>query len=107
MNGDNTNPTSWTRRKYIEVAEEFEVPVRSVHFTTPVDIARHLNHFRAFTSVDDELPRDLLPEEAFSKYEYRLSKPSTSEGFEEVIEIPFRPCFKTPEDLRLACMWLF
>jgi len=43
---DNTNPSREARRTFIEIAKEYNVPVRCLVFKTPEDLAKHLNAVR-------------------------------------------------------------
>ena len=40
---DNTNPTADVRKRYIDIAEEFKVPIRCLYFDIPKDICMHNN----------------------------------------------------------------
>jgi bifunctional polynucleotide phosphatase/kinase len=85
---DNTNPTSQTRAEYISIAKDV-VPIRCFHVTTPPLIANHLNVLRCILGHAKKIPSI-----AFRVYESKFEPPTINEGFQAVIEIPFRITFE-------------
>jgi predicted kinase len=76
---DNTNTTIKSRRKYIEAASVFGIPVRAVYLNTPIEVALQRNALRE--------GRELIPDRAVRMYYRMLEPPTTREGFESVEEI--------------------
>ena len=73
---DNTNTTRKSRRKYVETAKLFGVPVRAIYINCPVDLALKRNASRT--------GKEHVPDNAVRFYYKILQPPSTDEGFDSV-----------------------
>jgi bifunctional polynucleotide phosphatase/kinase len=87
---DNTSPARDGRAPYIQLAREFGIPVRCFRFRTDIALAKHLNMVREKTQGVQH-----IPEIGYNIFQSRLDEPSISEGFREVIDVPFVPRFET------------
>lgn len=100
---DNTNADKATRAAWVALAQEFNVPIRCLHFTSSIELARHNNLVRALaghsvvfanllrSAATDSTQenRELLPTIAFNGYKKRFELPTEAEGFQDVIDIRF------------------
>ncbi|KAJ1928448.1 DNA kinase/phosphatase Pnk1 [Tieghemiomyces parasiticus] len=102
---DNTNPEAATRAHYIDLARAAGCPVRCLHFTAPLAVARHNSRFRAYGRLEprefivrnalaaeldhlEELPTT-IPMVVFHTFNSRLEPPTADEGFSEVLPLNF------------------
>ena len=100
---DNTNRDRKTRSKWIDLAAQFNIKPRCIHFKTPLPIARHNNAVRTLSGMVKE-KRDFLPAIAFGDYEKKFQPPELSEGFSELDEIDFK--FEgTEEERKIWSKW--
>lgn len=78
---DNTNTTVRGRKRYIDIAKAYEVPIRSIYLKCPVETAIKRNRSRR--------GKEHVPDFVIKMYATKLEPPSKSEGFDscEVIEI--------------------
>lgn len=88
---DNTNGDLDTRAVWIRLSQNFGLPIRCVFFSVPPKLCEHNNIVRALAG-DAFNPdnRSVLPHLAFSSFASRFVKPSTKEGFEDVITLEFK-----------------
>lgn len=89
---DNTNPDRESRRRYIDVAKKFGVPVRCFQFLTSLEHAKHNNRFRELTMQGKD-KQGKVNDIAFNVYKSKLLEPSLDEGFAEIVKIEFTPIF--------------
>jgi predicted kinase len=73
---DNTNTTRKSRRKYVQTAKLFGVPIRAIYINCPVDLALKRNAPRT--------GREHVPDNAVRFYYKILQPPSMDEGFDSV-----------------------
>jgi predicted kinase len=73
---DNTNTTKKTRRRYLEYAERYKVPISAVFVKCPLDIAIERNATR--------FGQEYVPERAVKMYFGILEQVDVEEGFESV-----------------------
>lgn len=87
---DNTNADESTRKHWVELGQKHGVNVRCVVLEGDPGIAMHQDALRAFggTLVNPE-KRAALPPIAFSSFAKRWSAPKLSEGFQEILTVPF------------------
>ncbi|XP_075461763.1 bifunctional polynucleotide phosphatase/kinase isoform X1 [Ascaphus truei] len=92
---DNTNPDVESRSRYIDSARKAGVHARCFVFTASIDVAKHNNRFREMTYTGKgHLPvNDII----LNSYKNKFVAPSQSEGFSEILNIHFVPCFKDPQ----------
>ena len=89
---DNTNPDKESRKRYIDVARQFKVPVRCFQFMTSIGHAKHNNKFRQLTAKDD--PKSgKVNDMVFNIYKSKFVEPTCDEGFSDVTKIEFCPQF--------------
>lgn len=81
---DNTNPSKTVRKEYIDLAKEYNVPVRSFTFNPDKNLIAHLNIVRERETNCKRIP-DIAYRIYFSKYE----KCVPEEGFQEITNVPF------------------
>ena len=93
---DNTNPEAKTRKEYIKIAEQNDVPVRCFFFDTPREIANHLNFFR-----EKLIGTRRIPDIGFNMFKSKFEEPSTDEGFEEVVVVKWFPHFSNEDEKKL------
>ena len=80
---DATNPDDKTRKKWIDIAKQYNYNVRSICMTTSIELAKHNNSYRCYY----ENKSDLVPDIAYNIYKSKFNKPDKNEGFSEIIEI--------------------
>ncbi|KAL5249654.1 hypothetical protein ACHWQZ_G018498 [Mnemiopsis leidyi] len=98
---DNTCPDEASRKRYIEVAKKYTVPVRCFVMNTTIDHARHNNRFRRIAQSGIQVPGI-----AFNTFKSRFHAPSSSEGFSDVLHINFTPYFAEKHLEELYSMFL-
>ena len=99
---DNTNPSKRSRKPYIDLAKEQNVPVRCLYLNIPTALSHHLNMFRQNQSKGKNRR---VPEVGFRVFEKEFEKPEVAEGFTEVKEVPFIPHFESSSDEQLFKQW--
>lgn len=78
---DNTNTTRKARKRYLDLAKSFGVPVKSVYLRCPLDVALKRNESR---KGEEQVPSFVV-----KFYNRKLEMPSLDEGFDscETIDI--------------------
>jgi predicted kinase len=78
---DNTNTTRRSRKRYLDIAKSFGVPVRSAYLRCPLDLALKRN--------DSRRGREQIPSYVVKFYNRKLEPPRLDEGFDscEVIDV--------------------
>ncbi|KAF5865613.1 hypothetical protein ETB97_003031 [Aspergillus alliaceus] len=79
-----------TRSQWINVAKEYNIPIRCVYFSASPTLCRHNNAVRAANQSLNPESRALLPGIAFGDYGRRFKEPMMSEGFKDIIRVDFR-----------------
>lgn len=79
---DQTNPDKETRKKWIDLANEYNYKVRLILMTTSKELSKHNNCFR---HIVFNVKR--VPDIAYNIYTSKFVKPSISEGIDEIIEM--------------------
>jgi bifunctional polynucleotide phosphatase/kinase len=87
---DNTNPDVESRKAYLKIARDAKVQARCFQFTTPRDLAEHLNMMREKLT---EGASKHVPGVAYNTYNKKRVEVSDKEGWDEVKEIEFVPDF--------------
>ncbi|GIK06854.1 hypothetical protein Aspvir_002506 [Aspergillus viridinutans] len=95
---DNTNADPNTRAEWVRVAKEFNVPIRCVHFTSPLELCKHNNAVRAANRSLNPESRAPLPGIAFGDFLKRFKEPTMEEGFSDIVRVDFR--FQGDEEAR-------
>ena len=88
---DNTNPDKESRGRYIKIANQLKVPARCFMMNVSKDHARHNNKFRELTDSKHTKISDMI----FNMYNSKYQKPDKSEGFVDVVQVNFKPSFKS------------
>ncbi|KAK3258288.1 hypothetical protein CYMTET_32661, partial [Cymbomonas tetramitiformis] len=89
---DNTNPTKVARHAFLALALAANVPVRCIILETPLEICFHLNMVRERTGGVKHIPAV-----AYNIYRSKYEEPDSSEGFSEIVKVPFSPSFDVVE----------
>ena len=85
---DATNPSKAKRQKYIEIAKEYDIPVRVFMFTVSIADAKKRNNEREKAKISvPRFSQKPVPTIAYSMYSSRFEKPSKDEGIDEIINI--------------------
>lgn len=100
---DNTSPDVETRGRYIQIAQQYKVPVRCMLFLTSISHAIHNNNFRNHTDPHYNRKVPLL---AIRQYETKFIEPVLKEGFSKIIKIKIRLRF-TDSKLKELYMQFF
>ncbi|KAG5914869.1 hypothetical protein E4U42_000273 [Claviceps africana] len=91
---DNTNRNIKTREVWVTLAKEAKVPIRCLWFQTTFAVSKHNDAVRIFNKSlaadDDNMKRKILPGMAWISFDKDFQKPSLEEGFQDIIEIPFK-----------------
>lgn len=87
---DNTNANIETRRHWVDLARSHGVPIRCIHFTAPIELAKHNAAVRSGGGpLMNPEQRTALPDIAFVDYVKRFQAPDLNEGFKEVVKVDF------------------
>ncbi|APA12430.1 hypothetical protein sscle_09g072000 [Sclerotinia sclerotiorum 1980 UF-70] len=87
---DNTNADRDIRSKWVALAAKYSVPIRCVHFLAGVQVCEHNDAVRALNQTMNPEKRKSLPKLAFTSFTSRFQKPDLTEGFQDIIEVPFK-----------------
>ncbi|KAL2049079.1 hypothetical protein ABVK25_010675 [Lepraria finkii] len=88
---DNTNSDPETRAVWVQLAQEFGVPIRCVHFTASIKLCEHNDTVRALTSGNfNPEKRTILPHSAFAGFAARYREPQLKEGFQDIVTEEFQ-----------------
>ncbi|KAJ3119184.1 hypothetical protein HK098_005699 [Nowakowskiella sp. JEL0407] len=94
---DNTNLDKETRKSYIDIAKQHDVPIRCFHFDVEIEICKHNDGFRAGMSgwmhMEEADKRERISSMVYAMGKKKFQEPTKDEGFEEVITIEFVPEF--------------
>ena len=101
---DNTHVDTETRRKFLDIANEFKVPSRAFVMTTTFEHARHNNIFRQIIDTTKEHAK--IGEALMHQYKNKYQEPSVDEGFSEIVKINFVPQFLHEEHRLIYFMYL-
>ncbi|XP_045477062.1 uncharacterized protein F21D5.5 [Harmonia axyridis] len=99
---DNTNPDKASRKKYIDVAKKYNVQCRCFVMSISFEHCRHNNKFRGLTDKSHEVIGDML----LYSYRKNVEPPDLSEGFSEIVNIPFKANFESTNSETLYRMFL-
>lgn len=89
---DNTNRDVKTREIWVTVAKEAKVPIRCVWFQTNLAVCKHNDAVRVLNKSlgADEIDRKFLPRPAWTSFDTAFQAPKVEEGFQDIIEVPFK-----------------
>eukprot|EP00752_Nemacystus_decipiens_P002205 g2097.t1 len=86
---DATNPKRNTRADWVVLARQHGATARCIFLTTPKEVCFHLNVFRGCNPCSTEEERRKVPDVVIHTWFKYLELPQSSEGFSEVIRVPF------------------
>ncbi|KAG1699803.1 hypothetical protein DVH05_012695 [Phytophthora capsici] len=81
---DNTNRDPRTRKEWIAIAKEKNLPIRCFVMDVDKPLSMHLNTFRSLTE------QKKIPDVAIHGFYKNLVEPTITEGFVEVVKVQFR-----------------
>lgn len=90
---DNTNPSTETRKIYIDLAKKYKFSVRVVKIDCPLEVAIHNTYYRSFINNGDI---GHIPMVVYHKYKKVYEEPNNNEGIKEIITVQYQ----TPVDAK-------
>ncbi|KAL0883203.1 hypothetical protein ABMA27_016639 [Loxostege sticticalis] len=99
---DSTNPDVESRSRWTSLAKQMKVECRCAKMAASKAHAQHNNKFRELMKINHVPINDIV----FHSYKNKFTEPTPSEGFKEVIEVKFNPCFEDQEAEKLYRMYL-
>ncbi|KAL1285801.1 Bifunctional polynucleotide phosphatase/kinase [Trichinella pseudospiralis] len=90
---DATNPNVDSRKPFIDLASDFNYPIRCFLFEIPYEQAVHNYIYRKIKNPEYSRPRSLI-----DFYQKIMEPPSVEEGFDSIVYISFIPDFDDPAD---------
>ncbi|XP_060535853.1 uncharacterized protein F21D5.5 [Cylas formicarius] len=94
---DNTNVDKETRQKFIQAAKNYNADIRCFVMSTSLYQMRHNNRFRELTDKSHAIVSDII---IFS-FRKNYQEPELSEGYSQILQIPFICHFDNPEHEKL------
>lgn len=85
---DNTNISATNRKLYIDIAKKYNIAIRCITFTCPIDLCKHNSHYRNFITKGEI---DVIPNIAYNMLKKKYMQPNVNEGFNNIDEVDF--CF--------------
>jgi bifunctional polynucleotide phosphatase/kinase len=98
---DNTNPSAVARGEFIRLARRYEkkiggsVFIRAIFMIEDEAVYKHLNVFRERVAFHRGYDVKRIPPQAYAMFKKNFQVPTTSEGFDQVVTVPFVPRFKS------------
>lgn len=83
---DNTNLSKSNREKFTEICKKYGYTYRYFFFNTPKDICIHNNYLRNYITGGKV---DVIPSIVYNMMNKKYEKPTSDEGYEELVEITF------------------
>jgi len=83
---DDTNVDIKNREIYINLAKEYNIPIKCIHVNTSLNLCKHLNDMRV------EIGKGLItkvPDIAYNVLNKKFNEPKIEEGFNKIYTIPF------------------
>lgn len=96
---DRTNPSVESRKEFIELAKDMNVPVKSIEIRTEIGIAKRLNAMREVLGSEYQEEKPSVPVLAFHSYVQQYQAPTPEEGISTILTVPFTPIFPS-DDLK-------
>jgi len=89
---DNTNRDVKTRKEFIDIAKENRIPCRCLWVKTTKQESFHLNALRGAVGINDDGDEKRgVPDMVIHSFYKNMVEPKVTEGFDEVLEMPFAP----------------
>ena len=101
---DNTHVDIEARKKFLEVAKEFDVPVRAFVMSTSLAHAKHNNIYREI--IDTSKNHAKIGEALMHQFKNKYQEPSLDEGFTEIVKINVAPKFLFEQHRQIYFMYL-
>ena len=101
---DNTHVDVEARKKFLEIANTFTVPVRAFVMTTSFEHAKHNNIYREIIDTSKEHAK--IGEPIMHMFKSKYQEPTIDEGFAEIVKINFVPKFKYEQHRQIYFMYL-
>ena len=101
---DNTHVDIEARKKFLEVAKEFDVPVRAFVMSTSLAHAKHNNIYREI--IDTSKDHAKIGEALMHQFKNKYQEPSLDEGFTEIVKINVVPKFLFEQHRQIYFMYL-
>jgi len=99
---DNTNPSKEARQAYVKIAKTYNTPVRCFQFDVTIEAAKHMNFYRQLITNGKHRR---VPDVGYNVFKSRYVAPDKSEGFKDIIKIPFIPTFDRDEEKEKFLHW--
>ncbi|XP_028171255.1 uncharacterized protein F21D5.5-like [Ostrinia furnacalis] len=99
---DSTNPDIESRSRWTSLAKQMKVECRCAKMAATKAHAQHNNKFRELMKINHVPVNDIV----FHTYKNKFTDPTPSEGFTEIIEVKFNPCFEDQEAEKIYRMYL-
>ena len=101
---DNTHVDVESRKKFLEIAKEFNIPTRAFVMMTSFEHSKHNNIFREIIDTSKEHAK--IGEPLMHQYKNKYKEPSIDEGFNEILKINFVPKFSLEQHRQIYFMHL-
>lgn len=99
---DSTNPDKESRNRWVSLAKEMNVDCRCAKMTASMAHARHNNKFRELMKIQHVPVNDII----YHSFKKKFVEPTASEGFKDIINVNFNPCFDDEEAEKIYRMHL-
>ncbi|CAH0398377.1 unnamed protein product [Chilo suppressalis] len=99
---DSTNPDLESRSRWTALAKQMDVQCRCAKLATTKAHSQHNNKFRELMKINHVPVNDIV----FHSYNKKFIEPTSKEGFKEIIEVKFNPCFDDSTGEELYRMYL-
>jgi bifunctional polynucleotide phosphatase/kinase len=97
---DNTNPSAAARAEFTALAKASKIPFRAFHIDVDLLLADHLNLVR---ELQTGVKR--VPDIAYNMFRSKFQEPDASEGFEQIVKVPWIPKFDSEKDKAIFIQW--
>lgn len=101
---DNTNPDKASRKRYLDIAKEFGLPIRCFKMNLTHSHALHNIKYRLLMGTDKEHKE--VNEIALNSFKAKFEEPTKDEGFKDIVRVNFVPNFDDAEMRRMYGLYL-
>ena len=95
---DNTNLGSDSRKLYLDVAKEYKVKCRCLHYVVAKEVCKHNAYYRNYVTDGQTKP---IPRIVYNMMNKKFTEPTKEEGFFEIDKIDFKLDFDDENDIKL------